>query len=287
MGVTASTDAEKLYTELYVTRAKDLWATPETTALLVEVAETLDSYSKFWKNSAPAPKLEVSLEDARHVLLLDIPNLIALIPRNFRSLHTAQYDVLPPPSSAQDAGLIVRAPATADGPSQRGARGFLAELMRAASRGFFGAGLGPPGSETNNNDLDLNLDEEDTEMNRDELFNTTLADANLSEENRIAILAALAADDSSESDSGTEGEDSIPHDTEDDMIREYRDEERPPVHQIVEQPITVRRPASSRLALISDMTDEGINENVNPLSHPISIHLMLELQVVHFHQIEY
>ncbi len=251
-GITPSTDAEKLYTELYVTRAKDLWATPETTALLVEVAETLDGYSQFWKSAPPAPKLEVSLEDARHILLLDIPALIALIPRNFRSLPTAQYDVLPPPSSTDDAGLTARAPAAADGPSQRGPLGVLAELMRAASRGFLGGGTATSASETNNNNHNHNhnhpnhLDEEDHEMNHQDLFNTTLADANLSEADRTAILSALVEDEDSDSDEYDEEEEEeegpgpgdtdriLPHARTTNLVhretrtRQYRDEDRPP-----------------------------------------------------------
>ncbi|KIW46278.1 uncharacterized protein PV06_01959 [Exophiala oligosperma] len=115
-----STDAEKLHTQLYVTRAKDLWNTPETISLLGEVAETLSHYSDAIAAAPPAPKLEISMEEARHIMLLEIPSLISLLPRSFTSRPTSSYDVLPPPSSDSD-GFVIRAPAAAqagDGPIQ-------------------------------------------------------------------------------------------------------------------------------------------------------------------------
>lgn len=112
-----STDAEKLYTELYVSRAKDLWNTPETTALLVEVAETLQHYSAV-TSTAPIPaKLEISLEEARHILLLESPELLGLLPRKFTQMTTTGYDPLPPPSSEGNSDFTTRAPADASGPS--------------------------------------------------------------------------------------------------------------------------------------------------------------------------
>ncbi|KIW18617.1 hypothetical protein PV08_02906 [Exophiala spinifera] len=121
-----STDAEKLHTQLYVTRAKDLWNTPETISLLVEVAETLSHYSDAISAAAPAPKLEISLEEARHIMLLEIPSLISLLPRSFTSRPTSSYDVLPPPTSDAD-GFVVRAPAGA-----QGAEGPLQAIFNAA-----------------------------------------------------------------------------------------------------------------------------------------------------------
>lgn len=286
-GITPSTDAEKLYTELYVTRAKDLWSTPETTALLVEVADTLDSYSQFWKDAPPAPKLEISLEDARHILLLDIPALIALIPRNFRNLPTAQYDVLPPPSSSADAGLTARAPATADGPGQRGLLGYLAELVGAASRGFRGGRTATSAPE-NHNDQPA-PDEEDHEMNNQDLFYTTLANANLSEADQTAILAALAPTDSEDDDEdadpeldearerrGTRRTLHLPSTTDlsprADIIRHYRDEERPPPFWDAREPTQVRDPAGARLTPVPDRDaartgDADINAPLPPDQH--------------------
>lgn len=97
-GSQPNTEAERLYTELYSTRAKDLWNTPETTSLLVEVAETLDHYDT--SAASDTPKLEISLEDARHVMLTEKPSFIALLPRRYTNLPTSSSDPLPPPDEA-------------------------------------------------------------------------------------------------------------------------------------------------------------------------------------------
>lgn len=275
-GSIPSTDAEKLYTELYVTRARDLWATPETTALLVEVAETLESYSRELKGAPSAPKLEISLEDARHILLLEIPALIALIPPSLRSQPTAQYDVLPPPSSADDAGLSARAPATANGPGSRGTMGFLVGLMRAASRGVLdwgtAAAMGTAGNENVNQDVNQEMNQNDHDP-----FNVTLADANLSPADRAAILAALHEDeDTLAGDDEQQREEGVPaapihprnvsiNNSQEDLIRNYRDEEPPlPSHGInLEEPSQFRIPAGSRLPSLPDEAAQGEDVNVS------------------------
>lgn len=128
------TDAEILYTQLYVTRAKDLWNTPELASLLVEVAETLDHYKTFINASRPAPKLEISLEEGRHVLLLEIPALIGLLPRKFTNMRTSMSDPLPPPDSTGSSDFTARAPAGTDS-SESG-----------LARNVFGAAGGAAGS---------------------------------------------------------------------------------------------------------------------------------------------
>ena len=107
-GSLPSTDAENLFTELYATRARDLWNTPETTALLMEVTQSFASYDT--SNVTLGPKLEISLEEARHVLLTETPALIALLPRRFTQMHTSGADPLPPPSSTSSDGFTSRAP---------------------------------------------------------------------------------------------------------------------------------------------------------------------------------
>ena len=114
-GKLPDSDAEKLYTDLYVYRAKDLWNTPEASALIVEVADTLQYYSSTIDSAPPASKLEISLEEARHIMLMEVPALIALLPRRFTSMHTSSSDVLPPPSSDSDFSL--RAPTDGSGVS--------------------------------------------------------------------------------------------------------------------------------------------------------------------------
>jgi tetratricopeptide (TPR) repeat protein len=114
-GKLPSTDAENLYTTYYVTRVKDLWNTPELTSLLVEVAETMDIYTSFITAAPLAPKLEISLEEARHILLLEIPALISILPRAFTNMRTSMSDPLPPPSESESGeGFTARAPAGID-----------------------------------------------------------------------------------------------------------------------------------------------------------------------------
>jgi hypothetical protein len=111
-----STDPEKLYTELYVIRAKDLWNTPETIPLVVEVADTLNYYPT---PDSPPPKLEISLEEARHIKLLEIPSLLGYLPKSFHEMATSASDVLPPPRT-EDTDFTARAPdagTDASGPS--------------------------------------------------------------------------------------------------------------------------------------------------------------------------
>lgn len=124
-GSQPSTEGEKLYTELYATRAKDLWNTPETTSLLVEVAETLEHYDT--SAADEVLPLEISLEDARHVMLTEKPPLIALLPRKYTNLPTSSSDPLPPPDSqtARDQ-YTQRAPGA--GPSAGGIFGLPGNL---------------------------------------------------------------------------------------------------------------------------------------------------------------
>ncbi|KAK5171460.1 uncharacterized protein LTR77_004605 [Saxophila tyrrhenica] len=87
------TKREKFEAELYATRAKDLWATPEASGLLMEVASALPP------DVQPA---EVDVEagitesEARHVLLSDTPAIIALIPRHYTEQLQSSSDPLPP-----------------------------------------------------------------------------------------------------------------------------------------------------------------------------------------------
>ena len=86
------TDREKFDSELYVARAKDLWNTPETASLLVEVAESVET------SSPPKQDFDITLDEARHVLS-DIPSLISLLPRSFTTMRTSSSDPLPPPDN--------------------------------------------------------------------------------------------------------------------------------------------------------------------------------------------
>jgi tetratricopeptide (TPR) repeat protein len=135
-GKLPSTDAEKLYTELYVTQAKDLWNTPEHTTLIAEVAETLEHYKDAVSSASRVPKLEISLEEARHIMLLEIPSLIALLPRNYTNMPTSSSDVLPPPGSISD--FTARAPSGITG-GPNALQGLFAAAGNAAGAPIQGA----------------------------------------------------------------------------------------------------------------------------------------------------
>ncbi|MCJ1433594.1 hypothetical protein MMC27_002957 [Xylographa pallens] len=93
-GSEAKAPRDKLECEAYVSRAKDLWNTPEAISLLVEVVESADAkpYPIIMNN-------EIMINEARHVLLSEMPSLIALLPREFTTAPSSSYDVLPPEDS--------------------------------------------------------------------------------------------------------------------------------------------------------------------------------------------
>ncbi len=98
-GKTPSTDREKFECELYVHNAKDLWNTPEAISFLVEVVESVESTltrEKPRTGTTPLSHGPISLDEARHVLLLGIPSLINLIPREYTTMPTSSSDPLPP-----------------------------------------------------------------------------------------------------------------------------------------------------------------------------------------------
>ncbi|PYH29675.1 transcriptional repressor TCF25 family protein [Aspergillus neoniger CBS 115656] len=84
------TDAHELFTELYISRAKDLWNTPEAVSLIVEVADTLPDEEE------PVEPPEISLDIARHVVLSDIPRVTTHLPNRFVTGRLSASDPLPP-----------------------------------------------------------------------------------------------------------------------------------------------------------------------------------------------
>lgn len=83
---------ETLLCELYVTKAKDLWNTPEATSLLVEVASSCD-----WNDYEPHDRVQFDeVQVARHVILTDTPALIGLVSRRLTERYTSTSDPLPP-----------------------------------------------------------------------------------------------------------------------------------------------------------------------------------------------
>ena len=91
-GRQARTDREELLSTAYVLRAKDIWNTPEALALL---KETLESSERVEPPSAISTE-EISLNEARHVLLSGMTPMIALLPRAITTSRTSSSDPLPP-----------------------------------------------------------------------------------------------------------------------------------------------------------------------------------------------
>lgn len=91
-GKSPRTDWESLHCELYSTRAKDIWNLPESTDLLVELAAAISADV----STAPLRDDEIVRNEARHVLLTDVPAFIALLPKSLSSQVGSMSDPLPP-----------------------------------------------------------------------------------------------------------------------------------------------------------------------------------------------
>lgn len=89
------TDREKLHAELYAVRAKDLWNTPEICEFLEETASAVPPEMP----AATPDTSEITMNEARHVLLSEVPALIAHVPREYTAQLTSTADPLPPPTS--------------------------------------------------------------------------------------------------------------------------------------------------------------------------------------------
>lgn len=102
-GKTPSTDREKFECELYVHNAKDLWNTPEAISFLVEVVESAEVAptrgEKARTDTTPLSLEPITLDEARHILLLGVPSLINHIPREYTTMPTSSSDPLPPPDN--------------------------------------------------------------------------------------------------------------------------------------------------------------------------------------------
>ena len=130
-GAEPRTPRETFLAESYATRARDLWAAPEHAALLLEISAALAPGVP----AAPAqPEFKVARNEARHVLLAEIPALIAFVPREFTERLTSASDPLPPPAEEQ---VVAYVPAEAGSVRTRRARGggneeqvFQQEILR-------------------------------------------------------------------------------------------------------------------------------------------------------------
>lgn len=107
-GKEPGSETEKLYAELYGTRAKDLWNTPENSNLLIETASAVPPEAA----AAPTDHAEITRNVARHVLLSDAPAAIALVPRYFTNQLESSSDPLPPEDNLQSYELRRAQPRT-------------------------------------------------------------------------------------------------------------------------------------------------------------------------------
>lgn len=94
-GITPRTDAEALFTELYVLQTKDLWNTPEATSLLMEIAHTIPKVDP--EAFPKLPNSEMTLDVVRFIYLDNTPALMALAPSNLlHRSNNSDADPLPP-----------------------------------------------------------------------------------------------------------------------------------------------------------------------------------------------
>ncbi|KAF7882386.1 uncharacterized protein EAF02_005749 [Botrytis sinoallii] len=93
------TASDTFFTQLYVLQTKDLWNTTESTALLMEIAHTIDK-----PDLSEAPLLsdlrELNLDVVRFVYLENQPDLMSLVPSNLlHRSNNSDSDPLPPYSN--------------------------------------------------------------------------------------------------------------------------------------------------------------------------------------------
>lgn len=94
-GIIPRTDAETLFTEIYVLQTKDLWNTPAATALLMEIAHTIPKVDT--KSITKLENSEMTLDVVRHIYVDDNPAIMKYAPNHL--LHrenNSDYDPLPP-----------------------------------------------------------------------------------------------------------------------------------------------------------------------------------------------
>ncbi|TGO31774.1 hypothetical protein BHYA_0412g00040 [Botrytis hyacinthi] len=98
-GTQPPTASDTFFTKLYVLQTKDLWNTTESTALLMEIAHTIEK-----PNLSDTPLLsdlrELNLDVVRFVYLENQPDLMSLVPSNLlHRSNNSDSDPLPPYSN--------------------------------------------------------------------------------------------------------------------------------------------------------------------------------------------
>lgn len=94
-GILPRTQAEQLFTSLYVQQTKDLWNTPEATGLLMEIAHSIPKV-----NADIIPVVHddmLSLDVVRFIYLDNTPALMALVPSHLlHKANNSDADPIPP-----------------------------------------------------------------------------------------------------------------------------------------------------------------------------------------------
>ncbi len=94
-GIMPRTDAETLFSELYVLQTKDLWNTPAATALLMEIAHTISKV-----DDKSIPKLDnsaMTLDVVRYIYLDNNPAVMRYAPSDLlHRSNNSDADPLPP-----------------------------------------------------------------------------------------------------------------------------------------------------------------------------------------------
>lgn len=129
-GTEPPTASDILFTELYVLQAKDLWNTTESTALLMEIAHTIEK-----PDLSETPLLsdtkEMSLDIVRFVYLDNRRELMSLVPSNIlHRSNNSDSDPLPPYSSTISYPGQQRSLGNQDEPEVNGFNDPLAALAR-------------------------------------------------------------------------------------------------------------------------------------------------------------
>ena len=88
---------QSVYTDLYIHRSKDLWSVPEISNWLVSTAKA--TASKIEESTAPTSDDKIPLNVARHLFVMNVPELLSHIPREYLAGAQLASDPLPPPDS--------------------------------------------------------------------------------------------------------------------------------------------------------------------------------------------
>lgn len=101
-GKSARSERERFESEMYIICAKDLWNTPDAKSFLVEVTQSVTV------GALPSARDgQMSIDEARHVLLSGNQAMISLISTRFASLSTSASDPLPPPDNNPSYRFVV------------------------------------------------------------------------------------------------------------------------------------------------------------------------------------